>query len=92
MKGLCFEIIVFLQNDNLLQDQEIESLQEIAGIITDSDMSPFEIIHSGLVGTLLTYLTAGDIALRDQHIRRFLLVMLRCKVGYQLLRFNFVFT
>lgn len=64
------------------QEKEVESLQEIANIITDSDMSPFEIIHSGLVGTLLTYLTAGEASVRDQHIRRFILVFLGCTVRY----------
>ncbi|XP_064639626.1 E3 ubiquitin-protein ligase TRIP12-like isoform X2 [Lineus longissimus] len=57
----------------------VEHLQEIADIMSDSDVSPFEIIHSGLVGKLLKYLTShSDLIIRDDRIRRFLHVFLNC--------------
>lgn len=36
------------------------ALREISRIVTDSDISPFEVIHSGLVCCLLSYLTASE--------------------------------
>lgn len=38
----------------------VEALREISRIVTESDISPFEVIHSGLVRCLLTYLTASE--------------------------------
>jgi E3 ubiquitin-protein ligase TRIP12 len=55
---------------------EVSSLQLIAGILTDTDMSPFEMIHSGLVGVFLSYLTISDTTARDDRLRRFLQVFL----------------
>jgi E3 ubiquitin-protein ligase TRIP12 len=64
------------------EDCSIENLQEIANIMSDSDVSPFEIIHSGLVGKLLKYLTShSDLSARDDRIRRFLHVFLNCPVS-----------
>ena len=64
----------------------MECLHDIATIIGESDVSPFEIIHSGLVGHLLTYLTAPSHAQADDtqsylHLRSFLHVFLRCPVS-----------
>lgn len=58
-------------------------LEEIAAIMRDSDVSPFEIIHSGLVNKLLHYLTTPNTtkANRDLCIRRFLHVFLNCPVS-----------
>lgn len=60
-------------------DCGIDCLKEIANIMKDSDVSPFEIIHSGLVQKLLQYLTSttGDVP-RDVRIRRFLHIFLNC--------------
>lgn len=67
--------------NNLLVEEDcgIECLKEIANIMKDSDVSPFEIIHSGLVQKLLQYLTSttGDVP-RDVRIRRFLHIFLNC--------------
>ena len=64
------------------EDCGIECLKEIANIMKDSDVSPFEIIHSGLVQKLLQYLTSttGDVP-RDVRIRRFLHIFLNCPVS-----------
>ena len=59
----------------------MEVLKEIASIMHESDVSPFEIIHSGLVKKLLQYLTSTSGAVhRDLRIRRFLHVFLNCPV------------
>lgn len=69
--------MIFLQDDC-----GIDCLKEIANIMKDSDVSPFEIIHSGLVQKLLQYLTSttGDVP-RDVRIRRFLHIFLNCPVS-----------
>jgi len=67
------------------------SVKLIANIVSDADMSPFEIIHSGLVTALMTYLTPGDVALRDSRLRKFLRVFLSLPVSYYFnLCFNFL--
>lgn len=38
----------------------VQALREISRIVTESDISPFEVIHSGLVRCLLNYLTASE--------------------------------
>ncbi|XP_064615750.1 E3 ubiquitin-protein ligase TRIP12-like [Liolophura sinensis] len=65
---------------NLDEEDSIVMLEEIAAIMRDSDVSPFEIIHSGLVNKLLHYLTTPNTtkANRDLCIRRFLHVFLNC--------------
>ncbi|WAR12555.1 TRIPC-like protein, partial [Mya arenaria] len=63
----------------LEDDCGLESLTEISVIMRDSDVSPFEVIHSGLVNKLLLYLTTMEGAVpRDVRIRRFLHVFLNC--------------
>ncbi|KAK3801055.1 hypothetical protein RRG08_013451 [Elysia crispata] len=60
-------------------DGGLDCLQELATIMRESDISPFEVIHSGLISQLLEYLTstAGDVN-RDVRVRRFLHVFLNC--------------
>ena len=67
--GFCF-----------LQDRDLAALREISVIVRDSDVSAFEVIHSGLVNKMLQYLTLQDPHLRDLRIRRFLHVFLGCPV------------
>ena len=67
-----------------LQNSDTESLRDIAEIMSDSDVSPFEIIHSGLVEKLLTYITVSDPQLRDLRLRKFLHVFLGCPVSISL--------
>ncbi len=59
-------------------------LREICSIMKDSDVSPFEIIHSGLVNSLLQFLTVSDARQRDHRLRRFLHVFLSCPVRLHL--------
>ena len=67
-----------------LQDADQKALAEIAVIMRDSDVSPFEVIHSGLVAKLVAYLTHSEITLRDARLRRFLHVFLGCPVSKNL--------
>ncbi|XP_059173399.1 E3 ubiquitin-protein ligase TRIP12-like [Physella acuta] len=62
---------------SLQGDSGLDCLLEIATIMRESDVSPFEVIHSGLISQLLEYLTStsGDVN-RDIRIRRFLHVFL----------------
>ena len=60
--------------------EEVSSLEHIVTTVTDTDMSPFEIIHSGLVVALLSYLTIGDNTVRNTRLRRFLQAFLRISV------------
>jgi hypothetical protein len=68
--------------DLLLQvAEEVASLKQIVTIVTDSDMSPFEIIHSGLVGALLSHLTIAEVAVRNDRLCRFLQAFLNLPVS-----------
>ncbi|XP_071797988.1 E3 ubiquitin-protein ligase TRIP12-like isoform X1 [Asterias amurensis] len=63
------------------KEQDITVLQEIANILSNSDVSPFEILHSGLVSRLLNFLTSnsGRESLdRYTRLKRFLHVFLHC--------------
>uniref|UniRef100_A0A3Q0RXI7 E3 ubiquitin-protein ligase n=1 Tax=Amphilophus citrinellus TaxID=61819 RepID=A0A3Q0RXI7_AMPCI len=60
---------------NLQVDGGMECLVEISSIVSESDVSSFEIQHSGLVKQLLVYLTANtdrDLLSRDVRLKRFL--------------------
>nr|CAD7195313.1 unnamed protein product [Timema douglasi] len=57
-----------------LQAQSSESLsalEELRSIVIESDISPFEVNHSGLIRAVLQYLTHLDTS-RDQRLRAFL--------------------
>ncbi|XP_076454353.1 E3 ubiquitin-protein ligase TRIP12-like isoform X2 [Babylonia areolata] len=61
------------------EDRGVESLETIARLMQESDVSPFEVIHSGLIRSLLTFLTSQDGVLdRDVRIRQFLHAFLAC--------------
>ncbi|XP_066267756.1 E3 ubiquitin-protein ligase TRIP12-like isoform X2 [Branchiostoma lanceolatum] len=65
----------------LEKDRGIDCLVDISRIVTDSDVSPFEIQHSGLVKSLLAYLTSqseNDAVTRIVRLKRFLHVFLDC--------------
>ncbi|XP_045199519.2 E3 ubiquitin-protein ligase TRIP12-like isoform X2 [Mercenaria mercenaria] len=67
------------ENLSLEDDVGMEALLDISVIMKDSDVSPFEVIHSGLVKKLLLYLTSMEGTVpRDVRIRRFLHVFLNC--------------
>lgn len=64
-------------------DEGVECLVEISGIVSESDVSSFEIQHSGLVKQLLLYLSSSgerSIVSRDQRIKRFLHIFCGCPV------------
>lgn len=73
-----WNISLFLQVDGGL-----ECLVEISNIVSESDVSSFEIQHSGLVKQLLVYLTSNtdrDLLSRDVRIKRFLNIFTGCPV------------
>lgn len=64
-------------------DGGMECLLEISSIVSESDVSSFEIQHSGLVKQLLVYLTSNtdrDLLSRDVRLKRFLHVFAGCPV------------
>uniref|UniRef100_A0A669D467 E3 ubiquitin-protein ligase n=1 Tax=Oreochromis niloticus TaxID=8128 RepID=A0A669D467_ORENI len=66
---------------NLQVDGGMECLVEISSIVSESDVSSFEIQHSGLVKQLLVYLTANtdrELLSRDVRLKRFLHVFGGC--------------
>uniref|UniRef100_A0A3Q2ZZI7 E3 ubiquitin-protein ligase n=1 Tax=Kryptolebias marmoratus TaxID=37003 RepID=A0A3Q2ZZI7_KRYMA len=68
---------------NLQVDGGLECLVEISIIVSESDVSSFEIQHSGLVKQLLIYLTFNtdrDLLSRDMRLKRFLHVFTGCPV------------
>lgn len=75
----------YLKLDTLFQnDSGMKALEEIRTILVDSDISPFEVIHSGLVKILLNYLTvvsSRDKNLRENQLRVFLNVFLGAPVS-----------
>ncbi|XP_026143689.1 E3 ubiquitin-protein ligase TRIP12 isoform X4 [Carassius auratus] len=71
---------------NLQIDSGVECLEEISSIVSESDVSSFEIQHSGLVKQLLLYLTSNserDTISRDERIKRFLHVFFCCPIPGQ---------
>ncbi|XP_052438530.1 E3 ubiquitin-protein ligase TRIP12 isoform X5 [Carassius gibelio] len=71
---------------NLQVDSGVECLEEISSIVSESDVSSFEIQHSGLVKQLLLYLTSNserDTISRDERIKRFLHVFFCCPIPGQ---------
>lgn len=64
-------------------DGGMECLVEISNIVSESDVSSFEIQHSGLVKQLLLYLTSStdrDLLSRDLRLKRFLHVFSDCPI------------
>ncbi|XP_006820136.1 E3 ubiquitin-protein ligase TRIP12-like [Saccoglossus kowalevskii] len=66
---------------SLENDYGIEALQEISNIMTESDVSPFELLHSGMIAKLLAYLVSqkdANAVSRYTRLKRFLHVFLNC--------------
>ncbi|XP_023817810.1 E3 ubiquitin-protein ligase TRIP12 isoform X2 [Oryzias latipes] len=66
---------------SLQVDGGLECLAEISSIVSESDVSSFEIQHSGLVKQLLVYLSSNtdrDLLSRDIRLKRFLHVFAGC--------------
>ncbi|KAK7067184.1 hypothetical protein SK128_012433 [Halocaridina rubra] len=53
-------LIAAIQQLEQEPNNAVEALREVSSIVTESDISPFEVIHSGLVRCLLSYLTASE--------------------------------
>ncbi|XP_030622812.1 E3 ubiquitin-protein ligase TRIP12 isoform X2 [Chanos chanos] len=71
---------------SLQVDSGVECLVEICSIVSESDVSSFEIQHSGLVKQLLLYLTSNselDAVSRDVRLKRFLHVFFGCPLPGQ---------
>lgn len=69
-------------------DGGVECLVEIRSIVSESDVSSFEIQHSGFVKQLLLYLTSKsekDIVSRDIRLKRFLHVFFGSPVSDQII-------
>lgn len=62
--------------------RSLDALKEIRAIVVESDISPFEVIHSGLVSKLLNFLTsAGNQEYcREVKLRQFLHVFWNCSL------------
>lgn len=75
-------------------DGGTECLVEIRSIVSESDVSSFEIQHSGFVKQLLLYLTSKsekDAVSRDIRLKRFLHVFFSSPVSFFVLAFMVVF-
>lgn len=59
----------------LQTDHGLQALQEIRAVLLEGDVSSFEVIHSGLVSRLLSFLTMANCH-RDDRLRTFLQVFL----------------
>jgi E3 ubiquitin-protein ligase TRIP12 len=53
----------------------LKALEELKNILMESDISPFEVNHSGLIKAMLNYMTneTGNVS-RNERLRSFLFV------------------
>jgi len=60
----------------------VDALSELRKIVVESDISSFEVNHSGLIGALLGFLTdeSGYTSSRDSRLRSFIHVFAECPV------------
>ncbi|XP_050045361.1 E3 ubiquitin-protein ligase TRIP12 isoform X2 [Dermacentor andersoni] len=68
-------LLASLEHLDTLTDQGLQALQEIRAVLLEGDVSSFEVIHSGLVSRLLSFLTTANCH-RDDRLRTFLQVFL----------------
>ncbi|XP_046911812.2 E3 ubiquitin-protein ligase TRIP12 [Dermatophagoides farinae] len=64
---------------NLLKQDSTKGLLSIKNILMDSDLSSFELIHSGLVANLFSFLTINttdNIMMAENNLRTFLLIFI----------------
>lgn len=84
-------LIVQLMHHSLFQPNEsLVALEELRSIVMESDISPFEVNHSGLIRAILQYVTQPDSGVmgpRDQRLRTFLYVFAGCPVSFALLTY-----
>lgn len=59
--------------------ENIDALRELRNILIESDISPFEVNHSGLIKAMLSYLASHEgIIEREQRLRNFLHIFAGC--------------
>lgn len=68
-------LLASLDHLDTLTDHGLQALQEIRAVLLEGDVSSFEVIHSGLVSRLLSFLTTANCH-RDDRLRTFLQVFL----------------
>lgn len=68
-------LLASLEHLDALTDHGLQALQEIRAVLLEGDVSSFEVIHSGLVSRLLSFLTTTNCH-RDDRLRTFLQVFL----------------
>lgn len=67
----------------MYQQENIDALRELRNILIESDISPFEVNHSGLIKAMLNYLASQEGLLdRDQRLRNFLHVFVGCPLEW----------
>ncbi|KAL1444262.1 hypothetical protein MTO96_029946 [Rhipicephalus appendiculatus] len=68
-------LLASLEHLDTLTNHGLQALQEIRAVLLEGDVSSFEVIHSGLVSRLLSFLTTANCH-RDDRLRTFLQVFL----------------
>lgn len=73
---------MFMSSLSFQAEDSLTALEELRDIVITSDISPFEVNHSGLVKSLLDFLTRVDdsVTCRENRLRRFLHVFAGCPV------------
>ncbi len=73
----------------MFEELGTKPLEDLKSTVLETDVSSFEILHSGLIGALVKYLTSEDSPDgmsprkdRDSRLRRFSTVFLNVKVKY----------
>lgn len=78
---------IYLQGQGSDSDT-LAALTQLREIVMASDISPFEVNHSGLIRSLLHFLTRNTDNLRDERLRAFLHVFANCPVSTFLYDFS----
>lgn len=62
-----------------------DALRELRSVVVESDISSFEVNHSGLIGALLGFLTDVDgyVLCREERLRWFIHIFADCPVRMQ---------
>lgn len=62
-----------------------DALRELRSVVVESDISSFEVNHSGLIGALLGFLTDVDgyVLCREERLRWFIHIFADCPVRIQ---------
>lgn len=74
-------LCVYLLQGQGSDSDTLAALTQLREIVMASDISPFEVNHSGLIRSLLQFLTRNTDNLRDERLRAFLHVFANCPVS-----------